>query len=54
MNQGNLNLVYCPTDEVIGDFMTKPLHSNLVYCPTHKVIGDIMTKPLQGLKFMKF
>ena len=25
VNQGNLNVKYCPTDEMIGDFMTKPL-----------------------------
>ena len=24
VNQGNLNVKYCPTDEMIGDFMTKP------------------------------
>ena len=23
VNQGNLNLMYCPIDEIIGDFMTK-------------------------------
>ena len=25
VNQGKLNLMYCPTDEIIRDFMTKPL-----------------------------
>ena len=25
VDQGNLNVQYCPTDEMIGDFMTKPL-----------------------------
>ena len=25
VNQGNLNVQYCPMDEMIGDFMTKPL-----------------------------
>ena len=27
-NQGNLNVKYCPTDEMIGDFMTKPLQGS--------------------------
>ena len=25
VNQGNLNVKYCPTDEMIGDFMRKHL-----------------------------
>jgi hypothetical protein len=25
--KGNLSIQYCPTDKMIGDFMTKPLHS---------------------------
>jgi hypothetical protein len=25
--KGNLSIQYCPTDHMIGDFMTKPLHS---------------------------
>ena len=28
VNQGNLNVKYCPTDEMIGDFMTKPLQGS--------------------------
>ena len=28
VNQGNLNVQYCPTDEMIGDFMTKPLQGS--------------------------
>jgi hypothetical protein len=25
-NKGNLNIEYCPTDQMMGDYMTKPLH----------------------------
>ena len=25
VNRGNIKMIYCPTDEMIGDFMTKPL-----------------------------
>ena len=28
VDQGNLNVQYCPTDEMIGDFMTKPLQGS--------------------------
>ena len=28
VNQGNFNVKYCPTDEMIGDFMTKPLQGS--------------------------
>ena len=28
VNQGNLKVKYCPTDEMIGDFMTKPLQGS--------------------------
>ena len=28
VNQGNLNVQYCPMDEMIGDFMTKPLQGS--------------------------
>ena len=28
VNQGNLNVKYSPTDEMIGDFMTKPLQGS--------------------------
>ena len=28
VNQGNLNVKYCSTDEMIGDFMTKPLQGS--------------------------
>ena len=28
VNQGNLDVMYCPTDERIGDFMTKPLQGS--------------------------
>jgi len=24
VNRGNTKVIYCPTDEMIGDFMTKP------------------------------
>jgi hypothetical protein len=29
VEKGNLNIEYCPTDEMIGDFMTKPLQGRL-------------------------
>ena len=24
--KGNVNIQYCPTDQMLGDYMTKPLH----------------------------
>ena len=29
VNQGKLNVMYCPTDEMIGDVMTKPLQGSM-------------------------
>jgi hypothetical protein len=26
IEKGNLTVEYCPTDEMVGDYMTKPLH----------------------------
>ena len=37
VNQGNLNVKYCPTDEMIGDFMTKPLQG-LKFMKFRKII----------------
>ena len=28
VEKGNLEIRYCPTDEMIGDYMTKPLQGN--------------------------
>ena len=36
--QGNFSLVWCPTGDMIGDFMTKPLHGALF----RKFIDQIM------------
>jgi hypothetical protein len=41
ISRKELSATYCPTEEMIGDFFTKPLH------------GDF-TKPLQGKLFYKF
>ena len=37
VNQGNLNVKYCPTDEMIGEFMTKPLQG-LKFMKFQKII----------------
>ena len=39
--QGNVSLVWCPTGDIIGDFMTKPLQGALLNKFRDKIMGVI-------------
>ena len=39
--QGNVSLVWCPTGDMIGDFMTKPLQGDLLRKFRDQIMGVI-------------
>ena len=39
VNKGNLKIEYCPTDDMTGDFMTKPLQGEKFEKFRHKIMG---------------
>ena len=39
VNQGNLNVQYCPMNEIIGDFMTKPLQRSKFWKFWNAILG---------------
>ncbi|KAL7561167.1 hypothetical protein ACA910_011988 [Epithemia clementina (nom. ined.)] len=39
VNQGNLDVQYCPTDAMVGDFMTKPLQGTKFYKFRKMIMG---------------
>ena len=39
IKKGNLKVEYCPTKEIIADFMTKPLQGELFYKFKKAIMG---------------
>jgi hypothetical protein len=44
VNKGNVSLVWCPTGDMIGDFMTKPLQGTLFQKCRDQIMGVTLTR----------
>ena len=48
VNQGNLNVKYCRTDEMIGDSMTKPLQGSKFMKFRKIIMGETLFRSSMG------
>ena len=46
LNRGNISIEYCPMDEMVGDYMTKPLQGSKFTKFRRLIMGDQQTQPM--------
>ena len=44
--RGNITIEYCPTDEMVGDYMTKPLQGSKFMKFRRLIMGEQQTQPM--------
>jgi hypothetical protein len=50
VEKGNVTIVYCPTDDMVGDFHAKPLQGEKFWKFRNAIIGCEVYKSQMGLK----
>ena len=51
VNKGEVSVVWCPTGDIIGDYMTKPLQGDMFRKFREKIMGVIPYTYLFPVKF---